>query len=319
MKIWTLGLLGAFVILILEMSPVAQAGGDPGQPVEPRYVSFEGVSFIYDGLLARDVIATSVSERRAAPDEASWTAYPQHTLFEFINFRGSSATSLNPAIYIFPVRSSYTSLTPGETTDLWLPGISALRSILASRPDLRSAIEQSMPSNGSPPDLPYLPPINAARIPVGKPAYIKFGNGIGIRYLAEITQDASPPNRDNASYTFQGLTTDGKYYIAAQFPAFPVAMQPLPPMLTNDTKAYFGHLLDEFDRIDNSRFTPDLNKLDAIVKSLTVNRSEASRLPGLPRTGNAAPAEMMAIAAWLGVAMLLTGGLAPRLRAIHKK
>ena len=48
--------------------------------------------------------------------------------------------------------------------------------------------------------------------------YLDMKSGKGVRYLTQFNQGISPINNSELIYTFQGLTSDGKYYIAAVLP-----------------------------------------------------------------------------------------------------
>jgi hypothetical protein len=298
---WGLVIVVASLMLARNQTAMAQGGG-------VRNVSFDGISFAYDASLTGGVTSKLVPEN-IVTDGGFWLAQPQHIEFNFTDFHGSSTQSLSANIYVVPVRSDYTSLTPTENHDLWLPSIQQLQELLSKHPDLRTALEQSSASPHQPVWLPYLPPINAATIATGKVAYLKFRNGVGIRYLVHTTQDVSPPDRDDTAYTFQGLTGDGKYYVAAFFSAFPTAMQPIELFQGDDIRAYYLDLNDRFDRISNDIYTPNLDSLDKMIGSLSVHPQGLGGLPGLPGTGGGVETTQYAGMLILAAFLLLGGGL----------
>lgn len=294
MRIRLLGqlvLASAVVLMALAGSRMGIAQADA-----KRYVSYGGVSFTYDGSLATNVVGQTVAEGKVGPEGFWWEAMPRLTMFEFRGFAGVSV--LKPAIYVIPVRSSYKSLYPGQNIDPWASGISDMRTLLTQKPDLHS-----FPVG----KLPYLPPINAAAIPVGKQQYINFANGPAARYLVQITQDASPASRDDTFYTFQGLTNDGKYYIAAVFPAFPITPSAIPGYGKDITTIdeYSRRVSEVLGRVDNSAYRPDLNKLDDMMRSLSVQPTGVIQTPGMPHTGGRADTDGIFEMALLGVAVVM--------------
>ncbi len=307
MKIQLIGCLGLILVavsLILtgNVAAVAQTGG-------MRDAGFDGVSFRYDASLAGGVVPKMVPETIESDGSAPWAAQPRHIEFDFTDFHGSGMQSLPATIYVFPVRSSYTALTPPEKHDFWLPEVQSLKSLLTTQPDLHAVVEQSSTSPNQPPWLPYLPPINAGTIATGKASYLSFRNGLGICYLVHITQDGSAPDANSTLYTFQGLTSDGNYYLAAFFPAFPTAIPAIQLPQGDDIRAYYLNLIDRFDGISNDAYTPNLDNLDKMLSSLSVHPTGINQIPGVPSTGQGN--DGTAILGLLGIAtlMLIGGGL----------
>lgn len=146
--LWAIVALLAFLAL-----PTAHA-----QPAT-RQISYNGVTFTYDTSLATSVVTRVVPEQIAGPNgEGWWTSHPEH--LEFI-FKGSNApggTGWDPTIYVFPVRSSYTYLNPGEKHDLWLGMMSATRDLVEQKrildPYHNLQIQQS--GGGSVEEIPFL-------------------------------------------------------------------------------------------------------------------------------------------------------------------
>ena len=66
--------------------------------------------------------------------------------------------------------------------------------------------------------MPFLPLFNAAQVMHTHLQYLDFKNGQGLRYLTEFDQGIIPINNYELIYTYQGLTGDGKYYVAAVLP-----------------------------------------------------------------------------------------------------
>jgi hypothetical protein len=79
---------------------------------------------------------------------------------------------------------------------------------------LKSVIEgQPLPEN-----IPFLPAFNAAQMFHSNEKILEFQNGKGIRFLTQYGQAPYPVNNESLFYTFQGMTNDGAYYVAAVLP-----------------------------------------------------------------------------------------------------
>jgi hypothetical protein len=125
--------------------------------------------------------------------------------------------------------------------------------------------------------IPFLPLFPAGQMLRAQVAYVDFQNGAGVRFLTQYAQAYLPINNYELFYTFQGLTDDGGTYVAAILPASH-------PALPADQAAYEGDLdtlVQNFDPYiaeiaqlldaqDVSSFTPDLSRLDAMIRSLDV-------------------------------------------------
>jgi len=74
-------------------------------------------------------------------------------------------------------------------------------------------------------------------------------------------------------YTFQGLTSDRKYYIAA---ILPVTNPELPDdsqvdeSLMDDFQGYLSRMITLLNEQSASSFTPDLNTLDTMISSIEI-------------------------------------------------
>jgi hypothetical protein len=228
-------------------------------------VVYEGISFTFDGAIAAEVMAQTIPA--TDKDEPPQTTLPRHIKFSF-NGYALPDTFHEPRILVYPVAefkaiSEYTSKT-----------IADLRQILAERPE-------------APKEIPFLPPFHAGQMMRTQIAYIDFQNGKGVRFLTQYAQAYLPINNHELFYTFQGLTSDGQYYVAAILPASH-------PILPADQMAYEGGDLDtlaqSFDTYiaeieeqlnvqDASSFSPHLNLFDAMIRSLAVAPSQTISAP----------------------------------------
>jgi hypothetical protein len=107
--------------------------------------------------------------------------------------------------------------------------------------------------------IPVLPPVETIQLFCSQVRYLDFAGGAGVRFITRYTMAASPTTNENIFYTFQGLTSDGKYYISA---FYPITAKGLPE--TAATLATLNYL----NRLSSADFTPDLARMDDMIKSL---------------------------------------------------
>lgn len=128
--------------------------------------------------------------------------------------------------------------------------------------------------------VPWLRPINATPIMHAGVEYLDFQNGAGMRYLTQYAQALSVVNNEELCYTFQGLTQDGEYYIAARLPVYhPDLVAGANDAPDGDTSVwedveknllYMQKMAPMLDTAAPSSFTPNLTTLDAMMRSISI-------------------------------------------------
>lgn len=227
-------------------------------PTQPSDVAYEGISFSYDDSIALHVnveTILAVHEDESPP----WGVFPEHFQFSFVDY-ALSDTFHQARILVYPV-AEYEAINPLVTDT-----ITALRDVLASRP--------AVPGE----NLPFLPMWNAGALIQTQIEYLDFENGSGVRYLTQHGQAYWPVNNHDLFYTFQGLTSDGNYYVAAVMPVSnPVLQATGDDIPGGDYQAFGDTFLEYIDEIKtllmgqpNSSFVPDLSILDALFQSLRI-------------------------------------------------
>jgi hypothetical protein len=155
----------------------------------------------------------------------------------------------------------------------------ALRRILQSGVDMERCAEPLMDYESA---LPFLPWTNSKQAFCAQPKVVEFGGGKGVRYLAYYAQDPSPALDSKIFYTFQGISDDGQYYVAAFFPVqtgiFPT-QPPACPKCGDPTydpfvewAAVLQEQLSQLNAQAEEDFSPALPVLDELVKSITISR-----------------------------------------------
>jgi hypothetical protein len=133
--------------------------------------------------------------------------------------------------------------------------------------------------------LPYVPFFNAGQVFAAQEKVLQFNGGSGIRILTQYAQDVSPINNGGLFYHFEGLTSDGKFYIVAilptQLPFLPADNNPSSPVPSGgiafpqnnasgpDFENYFKQVTDQINAAPSEKFNPSLNTLDALIQSIS--------------------------------------------------
>lgn len=240
-------------------SPEAQPG---------REVTYEGVRFIYDESLAAEVMGEIVPSEGFMGD-----VIPEHRAFSFNGYTLAgefpqpedswNGRFLQPRIYIYPVDEFQANSKTAASA------IEAVGNISSS--------DQSPPSGISIDGaaMPFLPLYNARELLHVQMTSLNFQNGRGVRFLTQYSQTDAPIYNKELFYTFQGLTSDEQFYVAAVFPVSHLALPDEWEALGSDLDdfAYNTYLRDMVQQIDMYKpdsFAPDLLLLDALITSIEV-------------------------------------------------
>jgi hypothetical protein len=125
-------------------------------------------------------------------------------------------------------------------------------------------------------ELPVLPVFNSAQDVRAGIHTLSFENGSGLRFLARYSQEATPVINPQLFYTFQGLTEDGDFYIAAFFPVYTSAVPDEIEVGNWDAfnlnyRDYLAQTIRALDDQQDSSYIPDLALLDELVRSVRVD------------------------------------------------
>lgn len=248
--------------------PTAEPTAEPTVPATAALVltaqaGCYGITFGYPQPLASNISCEIVPANPATAEVPTWDVYPEHYLFSFNNYI-LSGTFHDARLRVFPI-DEFASMVP------YVGDIHAqLQQLLTQRPT----------SIGADDSLPFLPIWNAAQILQSNIRYMDFANGQGVRYLSLYGQAAYPANNQMVFYTFQGLTSDGQYYISAVLPVNNPALPNTPEegipngdwmAFSNNFTTYVAETEAMMSALADESFTPSLAELDAMMASLSVN------------------------------------------------
>ncbi len=282
----TLILLTLFLALFASTTETAQATAGIGQscnalpaasalpdmlnaPIEQtgtrKTATYKDLSFDYDSSLATSFVGKTVP---AYID--GFGSFPEHILIQLVGYP-IIREYVEPVVRLFPV-GKY-QLLPDPHGKAAEEEINKLKTLLSQKPSLPS---YKTTIGGNAPIIPYLPGRNAGFILSAKTKYSSSSNVNGISYIPYFWQQAHQVDTDNFYYTFQGLSNDGQYYIAAEFP---IALSKITlPKVSNqqlDTNIevainYVTQVAQALDRASSNSYSPNLDLLDALFKSIRV-------------------------------------------------
>jgi hypothetical protein len=256
-----------------------------------KKVEFENVSFQYDPCAFGNVKAEKVPDHRLEnPDDKPDEVAPEHMRFEFEN----GPKGWEPFVEVYSVQ---------RFPEMYAANKQSMRGMKQEISNLKSVIKMSGLRFHK--EIPYLPYIDASQ---DFQAHVKtspFSGGNGIYFLTYISTEISLVCNDHLRYIFEGLTSDGKYYILAELPVAvpflpkdgggvenynfkgftdadlwemarsnPYGQHKNPAKYAELSKRYDVYLTGVTKRLDGTRtdeFTPSLNKLDELVASLRIN------------------------------------------------
>jgi hypothetical protein len=188
-------------------------------------------------------------------DAPWWEIAPQHTRITLQGYPISNHI-MKPQIFIYPVAE--------------LGKVNEAAGLMAS--DLQILLKERQLGRY----LPLLPLFNASQAMHTHVEYLDFMTGHGVRFLIQLDQGPVPINNYEIFYSFQGITSDGVYYVSA---LLPVNHPELPPTMqfrelqTVESEHFFAYMaktVSWLEEQDDNSFNPDLAKLDAFIAAIDV-------------------------------------------------
>lgn len=235
---------------------------------------YEGVTFQYNSELAQAISGEKIAAMAGAygfgidGPPLFYNGVPDFLRLTFDN----EATSVHPPLVVIqPVRDGageiYTSYTEWDKERF-----GQLDQQLATQSD-RVGI--------TPEDQPF-----------AQVAYLGFQNGSGVRQVRHIPRGLGivDINNSNVFYTYEGLTTNGRYYVWLQFPVRasvltdePMALEDLENLYRRDDAyaTYFANKMGQLDALAVTDFSPSLTMLDQMMATLFIP-DDASTTTSLP-------------------------------------
>jgi hypothetical protein len=207
--------------------------------------------------------------RAEGDDVAPWELTPGHVQLKLENYV-LQGTFHEPHIYVYPAQG-YAELFPAA-----FESIHRLNNIL---------YDPAAPISND--QLPLVPFFNAGQAFASNIQVISFQNGRGVRFLTEYAQYFVSANNHDLFYHFQGLSSDGAYYVIAILPitapvlaenndaaaALPPGGIPYPDIAdpNADFPSYYTAVTTLLNATSPEAFTPTITQLDLLIQSMRVN------------------------------------------------
>ncbi len=249
------------------------------QPTPGIPVSLNGLSFtIPIGLGTGSAVSPNIPPVSNGGDMPWWENYPAYNTYPIIGYP-LEGNFQQAELFVFPA-NEYAQMNEDAGKR-----IQALRDLLANPASLSTVT-----------GLPFLPTYNAAQVFHSNAQMISFQNGTGVRFITMYSQFPGQIVNGAVFYTFQGLTSDGTYYVSAVLPVLaPFLMDPGPnavlpadgvPFDQNNFDAYPAYLdavTAKLNSADLNIFNPALPSLDALIQSVLISPHTVSA-PAAPPT-----------------------------------
>jgi len=188
---------------------------------------------------------------------APWDVAPEHTVLHLVGYPLYPEAMHKPRLIIYPL-NEYLALRPELGTI-----VTELRQLLDQRP-------AEVPADKS---LPFLPTFNAGQIFHTALRYVDFANGRGLRYLTQYAQAIYPVTSKYLFYTYQGISNDGRFYVAAVLPvAHPIlpdeSAYTIDEAFVNNFSNYLADVARDLAAQPPESFSPSLTALDQMMATL---------------------------------------------------
>ena len=228
----------------------------PPPPEDRTTINSKGLVFTLPFTVAQGAIVETIP---ADGPEEVWPefALPTRRTISFSEYAVEDHL-LTPNIYVYPLDEMINDGKFGGSTAI------ILRTLLEN-PGFDLQAEEI---------LPFLPPFNAAQMFHVLEQRLESEQTTAIRYLTLYSQASVGVDNYNVFYTYQGLSKDGRYYIAAVLPIHSSLLSDTQATLeemreySNYYPAYIYGMREMITTQNGGVLTPSLEDLDAMMMSL---------------------------------------------------
>jgi hypothetical protein len=198
---------------------------------------------------------------------------PEHVCFDLKDSRPLPAFEQGPR-YFFPARSFVCAIPLEESSakdfDEAYPGLSI------AAVDLQKILRERPENFEDPREVPDIPAKNAGPSIFSRFQYLGFRSGSGILFLTQYSQEIepNPVNNEELTLVFQGLTDDGRYYLAARLainhPSLPRGIDFTDHIDRDSNSSYLTRAEAELEGVPEESFWPSLKSLKALLSSIYI-------------------------------------------------
>lgn len=253
---------------VLLTEPPAITAAPTATPLNGIELNLGGIYMVLPPCMAANASGTLIPAAPYDENNGPMEYYPEN---REISFQGYplSGKFFEPKLTVYPA-AEFMAMNQSI-----VDRVTAMQNLLATKP-------------AAPASIPLLPVFNAAQVFRANVKYLSFQNGQGVRFLTEYSQYYAPVSNYELFYAYQGLTSDGKYWVSAilpvnaaylqetynsaDVPAGGIAMPPLgSATLDADMQTYYANMLNLLNTTADASFTPGLDCLDQYIQSLQIN------------------------------------------------
>ncbi len=233
------------------------------------------VPFVYNaadyGKIEIESVEKAVVQEGDLPTEA-----PAHSCYRLEDKRPLPALDQGPR-YFYP---AYSTICIIPLTDTSVANYAkSYPYIHEAATKLKKLLARHPPKFDFDKDLNDVPFNNAGGTVQSKVQYLDFKTGKGVLFLTQYSQDvvATPLNNEELTCDFQGLTNDGKYYVAARLaithPSLPKGIDatktPPPDLKGTALQNYLRKQERLLNSFTDESFKPSLKNLKSLIASIT--------------------------------------------------
>jgi hypothetical protein len=260
-----IALIGALLVLVAPA--LAQDTGTS--------VAYGGVAFSLDPSLGPSVNVTDVP---GTPDSEFPPPEPPHLAFALYPSAAEGDRVDRVGWGSFVLRFYPVAGIAGYTDSS--DNLAQLQHILAERPDLSPYMEASHTGY-----LPYAPVPQAAQVLRARVHYVNAAQLSGVAYVTAWSQEQTAFAAGDFWYTFQGLSSDGTWYVSVDVvldaSMFPKTVPPSAGIFANN-RAYEAYIDQSIAKLNNNgprKFSPSLTAVNDLVNSITFDSVTAAASP----------------------------------------
>lgn len=242
-----------FALFVIVMSAI----GVLAEEETSNTIQYNHIGFTVDASLATNANILNVP----ADSEMTFPPEPQHTVFRLYN-----ALPVPESLY-----DSFTVVTVYPIADMdgfeqYQAMAEDLSQLLAERPELSAYTES----------LAFMPIATHGQVLHTRTQYVETDNVKGISYVTAILAAAEPFLSDSFYYTFQGISTDGNYYISVvthlTTTLYPAEAEPVELSFYDEFDQYLVEATDLLNNAPLDAFSPALPSVESLIASLHINQ-----------------------------------------------
>jgi hypothetical protein len=242
--------LSTLVAVSIGISSIACQAAHSSKPASTAAINKVKVDIDVTGIAKTVKVEVAPKDPYGPDADISLGGSPAHDLIIFDGKKTKYGdNSFNePHMLVYPV-AEYRALYPKSKQPEFNERIDNLKKITAAK------------SARGITTMPILPGSDGNEYLHAKEKIFNFKQGCGVSFISVYGNGDPPVNEADFFYTYQGLTSDGKYYVSFFWPIKATGLPKNLPL--TKSKAYV-------QKLARTKFSPSLDVLDAVASSISV-------------------------------------------------